>query len=500
MNVSGVKKIGFFSALSISFTSIVGIGIFLKNASVGANVNGNGWSWLATWIISGIIAILLAFHFGKISRLDATNNRTTGLNSWVEEVSDEKNKWFKNIVQSNYGIFYNPILSICLSFFCAEFFISFIQCINPNVSIDLWAYVIITICFITFFLLNNYFSVKFSSFISVTTSILKFIPLVMVILIGLIFANTHNLIIDDQTIGANGFDQNISFDKAIQGIMLSIPSVLFSFDSFIGVGVWSKYIKGGEKTISKVVVTSMIFVTIVYCLICLASIFHYNSGDGGTTILNVLIDSLPPGAKNGITIFVSLFIFFSAFGTSNSICGTALNEFKNIIINKRIVFSSYLSKNYKLEKATLFLSFIVFSFWIIVIFVPSMIINNDALIDGFSNLVVIFIFLIYAYTIFLFWKNKYFKSEKYANEKNKKAYSFLVWIAIILVLVTSMLNVIYIFINGIVEWNEKSNWGLFLANNGIRNLDVLILYICFSILFLSFPFINEWILKRKLSS
>lgn len=496
MNVGSVKKIGFFSALSISFTSIVGIGIFLKNASVGANLGGNGWSWLATWIISGVIAILLAFHFGKISSIDTSNIKTTGLNSWVEEVSDKKNNWFKNIVQSNYGIFYNPILSICLSFFCAEFFISFIQCVNPNVSIDLWVYVIITICFITFFILNNYFSVKFSSFISVSTSILKFIPLLMVILIGLIFANKHNL----ESTSSNGFDQSISFDKAIQGIMLSIPSVLFSFDSFIGVGVWSKYIKGGEKTISKVVIVSMIFVTIVYCLICLASIFHYNSGDGGTTILNVLIDSLPPSAKNGITIFVSLFIFFSAFGTSNSICGTALNEFKNIIVNRKIIFSSYLSKKYNLEKASLFLCFIVFVFWSIAILVPSIIINNDTLIDGFSNLVVIFIFLIYAYTIFLFWKNKYLKSEKYTNERNKKTYSSLVWIAIILVLATSMLNVIYIFINGISEWNEKSNWGLFLANDGIRNLDVLILYICFSFLFILFPFVNNWILKRRLTS
>lgn len=42
MSQRQAKKIGFFSALSICVGSIVGIGIFLKNAAVGKNVEGNG--------------------------------------------------------------------------------------------------------------------------------------------------------------------------------------------------------------------------------------------------------------------------------------------------------------------------------------------------------------------------------------------------------------------------------------------------------------------------
>ena len=40
------KKIGFISAFSICFTSLVGIGIFLKNAAVGTNAGGHGVAWL----------------------------------------------------------------------------------------------------------------------------------------------------------------------------------------------------------------------------------------------------------------------------------------------------------------------------------------------------------------------------------------------------------------------------------------------------------------------
>ena len=492
MKQESVRKIGFVSALSICFTSIVGIGIFLKNSSVGTNVEGNGWSWLATWLISGIIAILLAFHFGKISSIKSKNN-TTGLNAWIEEISDSKNQWFKKIVQTNYGLFYNPLLSLCLSFFCSEFFILFIQSINPNVQIDVWVYVLISLCLMVFFILNNYFSIKFSSYISITTSILKLVPLLMVILIGLIFANVHNY--DSSGTTSNGFDESIKFDKAIQGIMLSIPSVLFAFDSFIGVGSWSTHVKGGEKTISKVIVSAMILVTIVYCLICLSSIFHFNKE--GTTILNVLIDSLPSNAKKGITIFISLFIFISAFGTSNSVCGATLNEFKNMISLKKIIFAKSLTTKFGEKKATLIYCSIVLLIWSLIMFVPSMILNSDSLIDGFSNVVVVFIFLIYAYTIVLFWKNIYLKDDSFRNGSNKKIYSTSVWLTFALLIVVVFLNLFYVFLNGIQDWNKLSSWGLYLAGNGLNNLSVLIFHICFSFIFFTFPFLNDWILNKK---
>lgn len=492
MNQTTSRKISFFAALSICFTSIVGIGIFLKNASVGKNVEGNGISWLMTWIISGILAILLAYHFGRISRIESKKG-LTGLSAWTNEIADKKNNWFKKIVSVNYGFFYNPILTLCLSFFCTEFLIDFFKItIDKNIHVDIWIYVLISLSLNIFFILNNYFSVKFSGHISIVTSIIKFIPLLMVIFIGLIFANSHNL--DSTT--TNGFKENISFSKAIQGIMLSIPSVFFAFDSFVGVGAWSKDIKGGEKTVPKVIITAMILVTIIYCLVCLSSIFHFNPNkDGeGTTILNVLIDSLPINVKKGITIFISLTIFISAFGTSNSICGTSMNEFKNLILHKKTIFSNLLSIKFGIKKASLFLALILTGFWSLIIFIPSIIINSDAIIDGFSNIVVIFAFMIYSYLIFLFWR----KEKK--EFKNKTLNSIMVWITIVGVSVIVFLNVFYVFLNGIEDWDKSSTWGLLLTGknySSIQNLDVLIFYIAFSFVFFSFPFINYWIVQKQ---
>ena len=481
------KKIGFISAFSICFTSIVGIGIFLKNASVGANVEGNGIAWLFSWIITGLLSILLAFHFGKISTIKSKNG-ITGLNLWIHEITDVKNTWFKKISSINYGLFYHPILLISLSFFTTEFFIEIFKPVI-NVEIHLGIYAIITICFLAFFVLNNYFSIKFSSHISFVTSILKIIPLIMVIIIGISFFNQHN------SGGTNGFQITISPDKAIQGIMLSIPGVLFSFDSFIGIGSWSNNIKGGEKAVSRVIIFALVFVTVIYSLICIASIFHFDKSNG-TTILNVLLDSLPQNVKLGITSFIFITIFISAFGTTNSICGSALHEYKNLVIHENVFFINKIKSKFNNSKSALISFVLVVSFWSLIILIPSIIINHDGLIDGFSNLVVVAIFPIYAYLIFLYWKNIYLKSNK--NNKYRHWYTIAVWVALIWVILAIGLNIYFVLEAAIKSWNSSSSWGLSITQGiAINNLNVLILYIVFFAIFFTFPFINFKIIEKR---
>ena len=482
------KKIGFISAFSICFTSIVGIGIFLKNAAVGTNVGGNGVAWLFSWIITGLLSILLAFHFGKISAIKSKNG-ITGLNLWIHEITDVKNTWFKKISSINYGLFYHPILLISLSFFTTEFFIEIFKPVI-NVEIHLGIYAIITICFLASFILNNYFSIKFRSHISFVTSILKIIPLIMVIIIGISFFNQHN------SGGTNGFQITISPDKAIQGIMLSIPGVLFSFDSFIGIGSWSNNIKGGEKAVSRVIIFALVFVTVIYSLICIASIFHFDKSNG-TTILNVLLDSLPQNVKLGITSFIFITIFISAFGTTNSICGSALHEYKNLVIHENVFFINKIKSKFNNSKSALISFVLVVSFWSLIILIPSIIINHDGLIDGFSNLVVVAIFPIYAYLIFLYWKNIYLKSNK--NNKYRHWYAIAVWVALIWVILAIGLNIYFVFEAAIKSWNGSSSWGLFVApqDTAINNLNVLILYIVFFAIFFTFPFINFKIIEKR---
>ena len=79
-------------------------------------------------------------------------------------------------------------------------------------------------------------------------------------------------------------------------------------------------------------------------------------------------------------------------------------------------------------------------------------------------------------------------------------YTILVFITLIGVFLVVFLNIFFVFLNGISNWNKPSNWGLFLSGNGygnINNLGVLIFNVIFIISFLVFPFINYKIYHSK---
>lgn len=71
------KKLGFLAAISVLLGSVVGIGIFFKNASVGRGVGFDSLSWILAWIIGGLITLATAVSYSEIGRLGSS--RLSGL-------------------------------------------------------------------------------------------------------------------------------------------------------------------------------------------------------------------------------------------------------------------------------------------------------------------------------------------------------------------------------------------------------------------------------------
>ena len=494
MSQRQAKKIGFFSALSICVGSIVGIGIFLKNAAVGKNVEGNGATWILTWIISGLIALLVAVHFGKISKVESSNE-VTGISAWSQQLTTPKQKWFHKMVAFNYGMFYLAILGITLAFFTSELLVAFLQEINPAISLPVWAHALLALGFLVLFVLTNFFSYKLSGWISSMTLVLKFIPLLMAVLIGIGFANNHNIIGDnDLPLTQNGFLKPIDAATALKGMMLSLPSVLFAFDAFVGVGALSNRIEGGDKAVSKIIVFGMIFVTIIYTLISLASALHFFPG--GTSIVNVLKDALPLEAARAISTFVAFFLFISAYGTSNAIIGVGVREFEHICYERRVVLADRLQARFGTRTGGLVLNLIVSGFWALVMLIPAAIQNSDSIVDGFSNLVVIYFFIVYIALVYLFWKNTYLPEARTTGIRTRR-YSVLVWITIAAVGLALGLNLFFLLFDAIRAPGQRSAWGLYLdAGANVTNLYSLVTYLLLTPFFLGLPFLNGWLCKK----
>ena len=496
MTQKSARKIGFFSALSICVGSVVGIGIFLKNASVGKNVAGNGPTWLLTWIVSGLIALLVAVHFGKIAKVDTPGRRGAGISTWADQVTTLRQKWFYKFVAFNYGFFYLAILGAALAFFTTELLIAFFREINPAIQLPVWAHVLVALGFLSLFVFTNFFSYKLTGWISSTTLVLKFIPLLLTVVIGIILANNHNIVDPNgRPLTENGFLKPLDGATALKGMMLSLPSVLFAFDAFIGVGALSKQIKGGDRTVSSVIVFGMLFVTVIYTLIALASALHFFPR--GTFVANVLRDALPAGAAKGIATFVSLFLFISAYGTSNAIAAVGLKEFEHICTKQQALFTRRLFSRFGAKSGGLLLNLAVVAFWALIMFVPASLQNSDGLIDGFTNLVVVYFFVVYVILIYMFWKNIWLHDESFHPNGQKWGYSLLVWITIVAVAAAVALNFFFLIYDAVLRPSATSSWGLYLdSGTNISNLYSLITYLIMSPCFLVAPVANGWLVSR----
>ncbi|MGL4183896.1 MAG: APC family permease [Metamycoplasmataceae bacterium] len=496
MEIKNVRKLGFFSALTICIGSVVGIGIFFKNASIQGFNQNDGVSWLLSWILGGFIALLVAIHFGKLSKVKLDNDNT-GLAGWANHYTKPKEKWFSKLVSINYSLFYNSLLCVILIFLTGETVVEFIynaQGIDHK-DFPVYGIAIISIAFGIVIFITNYLSTKFVGITSQITTIIKFIPLIVVIICGMILFNNHYLEAPNGNLGGNGFENFISPGESFQGILISLPAVLFAFDNFIGVGVLGDRFKGGEKTVSKVIFIGMIGVIVIYVLVAVSSILH--SVDGVPSfIANVIQDIFGGQAARILNIFLSLIIFISVFGTTMAVNAVCLKEFQNIVKKKVIYKTSWWTNKFGENKTVIIFYWLVIGFWTLLIYLPAAILNNDQIVDGFSNYPVILFFLVYIILIFFYWKNDYLPNQQ--NKKKKIIYSIFVIFTLFAISVVISVNVILSIKEAIVAPLGKISWGLYFTNGiGISNLGAVIFYLIFIIFFFSTPFINDYFVKKS---
>ena len=185
----------------------------------------------------------------------------------------------------------------------------------------------------------NTFAFHASKQMQMVITIVKFIPIILVIVLGFAFfnqvanGNRFNVITSD---GENG-SETVSPLGPINpaGILSSLPAILFAFDSFLGVGNLSKEMKKPEM-VSKVIVVGMIFCSIIYIIITVVQILV------GQGIVSSVFDAIFANNKTAMLVFnyiVKISMFIAIFGVANSITMTSIRSF-DYLIHERIVYKA----------------------------------------------------------------------------------------------------------------------------------------------------------------
>ncbi|WP_215736458.1 APC family permease [Mesomycoplasma hyorhinis] len=500
MTLKNARKLGFFAALAMLVGSVVGVGIFFKNNSIQKVTDSQGITWLLAWVVGGVISLIVALNFSEISFLKPS--KLNGLSNWLYRSGGKKLGYFTSF---SYAFFYYPIIAMTLGVILSEVLVYFIgSAAGKDVSLPYYAHFLIGSVFILLYLVLNQLSIKISGWVALISTILKFIPLLFALIIGIALANSH---FTNQKL-PNAFS-NTTFD--LSKLILALPGVLFAYDSFLSIGLFQKKVVNPRKTVPRTLIISMIIIVSVYSLIAVSSILH-NSG----TIWGIISDVFDLSIAKPINIVVTFFLLISVIGVTNAMASATLIQMQDQARIRTVFGVRALAKKMGETKAAWILLAVTFAFWILIVQFPSMfapflkqvVVDNkvvegqylygsgtDTLLEYMSNTPTIFFFVLYGLSLATYS----LKRNRISNPKNRhNKYAFHT-ITILGCLVILIMEVAYIYslISAVVQapW-ANSNAGFF-ASGGVFLpwIYAFVVFIVQILLFIGLPVVNFFLIK-----
>ncbi len=447
------KKIGFFTALSMLIGSVIGAGIFLKNGNIFKTNDGNAIGVLLAWIIGSIIAITTAYSFAEVG---STIRSRSGIAGWASKMVGVK---FGKFVKIAFPLFYISILEVVLSVFLSE---SIFYIFDTKSEVHFGYIALLSIFIFFFFIIFNGISLKWSGIFSSLTTLLKFIPILAIIIAGIVYASVNNT--------SGMFDVNSQPSTSLSSpsftlIISSLPSVLFAFDSFSNIGNMALDIKKPEKNVSLVIIVGMITCSVLYLLTTISQLLISN-GNGLNFFSNSFFGN--PNVISALTTTLRIFIMISILGGVNSFSASIIRSFQSIVEEKIFFGYSWIENNsgripfvnHDIKSGFLLTIIVGFIWWTIII-IPSIVVGKngtDVFVDGISNFPTVFFFLIYGILVFFGFINRFTKKVEVQKYKLFIVFAPISFIGILLVFcyVFFYENLVHPFIE-----DYSINWGLF---------------------------------------
>lgn len=361
------RSIGLGAALSIIVGTIIGSGIFFKQASV-LDSAGSSLMALLAWILAGIITLTAGL---TIAEIGSQMPYTGGLYVYIEKIYGRVLGFIAGWMQA---IVYGPAMIAAVTGFLSIMVTNFFG-IGAEWRIPIGLITIIAIGGLNF--LEN----KVGAAFAMITTIAKMIPIFAIIFCG-IYWGEQNAIAQTVT----------EVNRSTGGFGVAVLAALFAYDGWIFIANLGGEMKNPQKLLPKAIIIGITIVLVIYALITIG-IFSFIPADKihelGQNSTTYLADAIlgPIGGK-----VLSVGIIISMLGTLNG----EMLSFPRIIyaMAKRgdLPFSKYLAyvtpKGKSPVVATLFIVFL--ALLMMIFFDP----------DHLSNLCVFTVYYFYLLAFF----------------------------------------------------------------------------------------------------
>lgn len=243
------RSLGFGSAISIVIGTIIGSGIFFKQASI-LDSAGSSTMAIAAWIFGGVITLTAGL---TIAEIGAQMPYTGGLYVYVENLYGRICGFLAGWMQV---IVYGPAIIASVAGFMS-IMITNLFGIDAKWRIPVALIMIIAIGLMNF--LENNVAAAFS----VITTIGKMIPIAAIIIFGLFWGHQDAL---GQTVS--------EVNRSTGGFGVAVLATLFGYDGWILIANLGGEMKNPQKLLPKAIILGISSVLVIYTLITIG-IFRF---------------------------------------------------------------------------------------------------------------------------------------------------------------------------------------------------------------------------------
>lgn len=499
-------KIGLFTAVMMIFGTLVGIGIFFKNYSVFKNNHGNPIGILLSWILAIVLIMSIALSFCEISSV-MIKNKADGFGGWSERYLGHGLGRYNKL---GYSLIFYTVNAFAIMFFTGE------GCLNCFANLGgeagafdfgrlttLYVFIAAGGLFALFIFLNIFASKGMARFSNIA-GMIKFVPILAVIILGITFGILNN---GGGLWNGNWFKpaSEVASSPDIVGIITSIPSILFAFEGYLVVGNIASDMEKPEKNVPLSMVIALIIVSSLYLVITVGCM---TAGTGNVYQLMEICFGKGTLMANICSNVMSIFIFICIIGVLNAITFTGMRAFQasceeGVLFKGRELFAK--KPNSKLFAGGIWFMIAVGIWWLATL-IPSAIFNTDQIVDACSYVMIIGLYVLYVFVMIPALANR--KSNKVEVKKTK------VFIPACCIALLGCLFIIcfcgfYKFMALPIQlglqdgWShvfEDCGWGLFVnnASNTAFKLNYwhcIVVYWSIFIFMLASPLINDLLIK-----
>ncbi|MBR3870649.1 MAG: amino acid permease [Clostridia bacterium] len=241
------QKYGLFTAICMVVGTVIGSGVFFKAESVLKSTGGNMSVGIAAWIITGLLMIICSFQFAIMA---TKYEKVNGIVDYAEATCGKNYGYFMAWFMVN---IYYPAMTGVLAWVSARYFGVLFGWTPASAEV---------LALAGFFLIGSYaintLSPKLAGKFQVSTTLIKFIPIVLMAVIGTISGLANGTLTGNFT--------NVVVESTGGGLFAAIIATVFAYEGWIVATSINAELKNPKKNLPIALGVGSLIVVATYVL------------------------------------------------------------------------------------------------------------------------------------------------------------------------------------------------------------------------------------------